>query len=69
MSLGWIGNVKAENISLCDVHYSSSVLLPEIPPWLFQEPSVDFNIQNRLKEKSGKSVSGVIVQRSTEQNH
>lgn len=61
-SLGWVGNAKAENIGIYNMQYILNVPLPEIPPWLFQMPSVDFNIQQKLKEKSRQGDSGVVVQ-------
>ena len=65
-SLGWVGNVKAERIGSCDVQYVSSGCFP---PWLFQMPSVDFNIQQKLNKKTKQGVTGVIVQKCIEQNY
>ena len=50
-SLDWIGIVKAESIGLCALQFISNVPRPEIPPWLFQMPSVDFNIQKEDKAR------------------
>ena len=68
-SLGWVGNAKAQSIGLCDVQYTLNVPLPEIHPWLFQMPSVDFNIQQKLKKKTRQGDIGVMVQTYIEQNY
>ncbi|CAJ1057684.1 RNA-directed DNA polymerase from mobile element jockey [Xyrichtys novacula] len=67
LSLGWVGNEKAESVGLCNMQFVSSHSLPEIPPWVFQEPTVDFGIQDKVKKKSGNT--GDIVQRYIEQNY
>ena len=67
MSLGWVGNVRAESIGSCDLQTVSNVPLPEIPPWLFQMLSVDFNIQQKLNKKTRQGDTGVTVQKYIEQ--
>lgn len=36
---------------------------------MFWEPSVDYNIQHKLKKKSEQSVTGIIVQEYIERNY
>ena len=51
------------------MQYISNAPLPQIPPWLFQMPSVDLNTQQKLNKKTRQGDIGVIVQKYIEQNY
>lgn len=51
-SLGWVGNVKAESVGLCD----RAFLYQKFRPGCFR-CHLDFNIQQMLKEKSKQGVT------------
>lgn len=67
-SFGWIGDIKAKQVGLSDIQYSPTVPCSVIPPWLFVIPSVDFKIQQQLREKAQQGSAGTIVQNYIDQH-
>lgn len=65
-SFGWTANKDARNLGITEIPVSPTVVIPNIPPWFFPTPQVDFHLQYKIEKK--KSIpKDVVVQQYLDQ--
>jgi ribonuclease HI len=68
-SFGWNADMEAKEIGIDCIKTSPTVVIPAIPPWLFQMPLVDLQLHSKINDKNRCMTKEEIVDQYLQQKY